>query len=104
MGMDVVLLHIIFSEVNPKFRTRCWTRLSHYLWSFFINPRCSSGVVPVSAASIDVCSGEVMNALEREAPTAILEKDNNEVDKHLSVAEVGAGSEPVFSAQSNQGE
>ena len=45
-----------------------------------------------------------MNALEREAPTAILEKDNNEVDKHLSVAEVGAGSEPVFSAQSNQGE
>ena len=28
---------------------------------FFINPRCPLGVVPVEAASINVCPGEVMN-------------------------------------------
>ena len=64
---------------------------------FFINPRCPLGVVPVEAASIDVRPSEVINAPEREAPTTVLETNNSEVDKHLSVAEVGSGNGPVFS-------
>ena len=42
-----------------------------------------------------------MNALEKEAPAAILETDNSEVGEHLSTAEVGLGNKPVFSAYSN---
>ena len=71
---------------------------------FFINPRCPLGVVLVEAPSIDVRPGEVTNAPKREAPTTVLETDNSEVDKHLSVAEVGPGNELVFSALSNQEE
>ena len=65
---------------------------------FFINPQCPPGVVPTEAASIDVHPGEAMNALEREAPAAVLETDNSEAVKHLSATEVGPGNEPVFSA------
>ena len=65
---------------------------------FFINPRFPPGVVLVKAASIDVRHGEATNALEREAPTAILEKDNSEMSKHFSAAKVGQGNEPDFSA------
>ena len=93
-----MLLHIIFAEVNPKFQTGCLTRLSHYLRSFFINPRCPPSAVPVVAASIDVHPGEVTNVPEREAPTAVLEKDDNEADEHLSTAKIGPSNEPVFSA------
>ena len=64
---------------------------------FFINPRCPLGVVPVEVASIDVRPSEAINAPEREAPTTVLETNNSEVDKHLSVVEVGLGNEPVFS-------
>ena len=64
---------------------------------FFINPRCSLGVVLAEAASIDVHHGEATNAPEREAPTTVLETDNNEMDKHLSIAEVGLGNKPIFS-------
>ena len=100
MGMVVVLLPI-FAEVNSKFRTGCRTHLSHYPRSFFINPRCPLGAALAVAASIDVRSGEVTNASEREAPTVVLEKDNNEAGEHLFAAKVGAGNKPVFSAQSN---
>ena len=103
MGMAVVLFPI-FTEVNSKFRTGCRTHLSHYPQSFFINPRCPLGVALEVAASIDVRSGEVTNASEREAPAVVLETDNNEVGEHLFVAKVGAGNKPIFSAQSNQGE
>ena len=65
---------------------------------FFINPQCPPGVVPVEAASIDVRPSKMMNALEREDPTAVLETDNSEVGKHLSIAKVGPSNEPVFSA------
>ena len=64
---------------------------------FFINPRCPPGVVPTEAASIDVHLDEVTNALEMEAPIAVLEMDNSKAGKHLSVAEVGSGKEPAFS-------
>ena len=43
---------------------------------FFINPQCPSGAVPAKAASIDVCPGEVVNALEKEAFAAVLETDH----------------------------
>ena len=65
---------------------------------FFIDPRCPPGVVPVEAASIDVCPGKAMNALKREAPVVVLETDNSEAGEHLSIAEVGPGNEPDFSA------
>ena len=65
---------------------------------FFINLRCPSGVVLAEAGSINVRSGEVTNAPEREAHAAILEMDNSEAGKHLSAAKVGSGNEPVFSA------
>ena len=38
------------------------------------------------------------NAPEREAPALVLETDNNEAGKHLSVVEVGPGNKPDFSA------
>ena len=44
------------------------------------------------------------NALEREAPAAVLEMDNSKASKHLSATEVGSGNEPDFSALSTQGE
>ena len=97
-GYAVVLLHIIFAKVNSKFWTGCLTRLSYYLRSFFINPRCPLGAIPVVAASIDVRPGEVMNVPKREAPAAILETDHNEEDEHLSTVEVGPGNELVFFA------
>ena len=65
---------------------------------FFINPRFPLGVVPVEAASINVRPGEVMNASEKEAPAVVPEMDNSEAGEHLSVAKVGLGNEPVFSA------
>ena len=65
---------------------------------FFINPRCPSSIVPAEAASIDVRLGEATNAPEREAPIAVLEKDNSEAGEHLFAAEVGPGDEPDFSA------
>ena len=39
---------------------------------FFINPRCPLGVVSVEAASIGARFGKITNALEKEAPTAVL--------------------------------
>ena len=45
---------------------------------FFINPRCPPGVVPTKAATVDVCSGEAMIALDREVPTAILKTNISE--------------------------
>ena len=38
------------------------------------------------------------NAPKREASTAFLKTDNNEVGEHLSAAEVGSGTELVFSS------
>ena len=61
---------------------------------FFINPRCPPGVVPVEAATIDVCYGEAMIALEREVPAAVLETDISKAGEHLSIVEVGLGNEP----------
>ena len=58
---------------------------------FFINPQCPPGAVPTEVASIDVRPGEMTNAPEREAPTVVLETDNSEAGKHLSVVEVGPG-------------
>ena len=66
---------------------------------FFINPRCPPGIVHVEVATIDVCSGEVMIASEREVPAAVLEADISEVGEHLSVTEVGLGNEPDSSAR-----
>ena len=43
---------------------------------FFINPQCPPDAVPAKAASIDVCPGEVVNALEKEAFAAVLETDH----------------------------
>ena len=54
--------------------------------------------------SIDVRPGEAMNALEREAPSAVLKMDNREASEYLSTTEVGSGKEPDFSTSSNQGE
>ena len=65
---------------------------------FFINPRCPPGAVPARAVTIDVCPGETMNAPQREAPAAVLETDNSEAGKHLSMAEVEPGNEPDFFA------
>ena len=65
---------------------------------FFINHRCSPGVIPTEAATIDVRSGEAMMASEREFPAAILESDISEASEHLSVIEVGLGNEPDSSA------
>ena len=65
---------------------------------FFINPRCPPSVVPAKPASIDVRPGEMTNALEREAPAAVLETDHSMVGEHLSAAEVGPGKGPAFSA------
>ena len=64
---------------------------------FFINPRCTLGVVPAEAASIDVHPDEVTNASKREASVTVLETDNSKVGEHLSTAEVGSGKEPAFS-------
>ena len=61
---------------------------------FFINPRCSPGVVPSEGASIDVRPGEATNAPEREAPAAVLETDNSKAGEHFSTTEVGKGNEP----------
>ena len=44
---------------------------------FFINPRCPLGTVPAKVASIDVHSGEAMNAPERKALAVVLEPDNS---------------------------
>ena len=66
---------------------------------FFINPRCPPGIVHVEAATIDVRSGEVMIASEREVPAAVLKADISEVGEHLSVIEVGLGNEPDSSAR-----
>ena len=63
---------------------------------FFINPRCPPGVVPAEIASIDVCPGEVVNALENKSHVAVLKTDHSEVGDHLSTAEVGPGKETVF--------
>ena len=45
----------------------CWTHLSHYLQSVFINPRCRPATVHAEATSIDAHPGEVTNAPKREA-------------------------------------
>ena len=66
---------------------------------FFINPQCTLGVVHAEAATINVRSGEVMIASEREVPTAFLKEDISEMGEHLSVAEVGLGNEPDSSAR-----
>ena len=50
---------------------------------FFINPRCPPGVAHAEVATINVRSGEVMIASEREVPTAVLEADISEVGEHL---------------------
>ena len=55
---------------------------------FFINPRCPLGAAPAANASINVRSGEVTNAPEREAPAAVLETDNNEVDEQPRLGRV----------------
>ena len=65
---------------------------------FFINPRCPPSVVPTEAASIDGRPGEATNALEREAPTTVLETDNSEAGENLFVAKVGLGNKPNFSS------
>ena len=96
MGMAAVLSHITFLEANPRFQKGCWTRSSHYLRSFFINPRCLPGVVPTQVASIDVHPDEVTNAPEREALAVVFETDNSKAGKHLFSAEVGSGKEPAF--------
>ena len=41
---------------------------------------------------------KLINASEKEAPIVVPEMDNSEVGEHLSVAKVGLGNEPVFSA------
>ena len=97
MGMAVVLSHITFVEANPRFQTGCWTRPIHYLQSFFINPRCPPGAIPVEVASIDVHPEEVTNTPEMEAPVAVLETENSKEEEHLSTAEVGLSKEPAFS-------
>ena len=64
---------------------------------FFINPRCTLGVVPTEAASTDVHPDEVTNAPEMEAPVVVLETDNSKASEHLSTTEVRSGKEPTFS-------
>ena len=54
-------------------------------------------VVPAEAASTDVLLDEVTNALEREAPVAVLETGNSKAGEHPFAAEVGSGKEPTFS-------
>ena len=44
------------------------------------------GAVLAQAASIHVRLGEMTNALEREAPAAVLEMDHSKVGEHLSAA------------------
>ena len=66
---------------------------------FFINPRCPSGAVLTEVATIDVCSGEAMIALEMEVPVAVLEADISKAGEHLSAAEVGLGNEPDSSTR-----
>ena len=61
---------------------------------FFINRRCSPGVVPVKAMTVDVCYGETMIGPEREVSTTVLETDISEAGEHLSTTEVGLGNEP----------
>ena len=97
MGMVVVILHIIFAEVNSRFRTGCRTRLSHYLQSSLLTldaPRVLS--LPKLHPSMFVLV-KCRNAPEREALVAVLEKDNSNVGEHLSVIKVGPSNEPVFS-------
>ena len=65
---------------------------------FFINPRCSLGVVPAEAATVDVCSGEAMIAPEKQVPDVVLETDISEAGKHFSAVEVGLDNEPDSSA------
>ena len=66
---------------------------------FFINPRCPPGIVPIEATFINVHPSKATNALEREALAVVLETDNSEVGKHLSIVEVGQGNEPDSSAR-----
>ena len=40
-----------------------------------------------------------MIASKREVPAAVLKADINEAGEHLSIAEVGLGNEPDFSAK-----
>ena len=82
----------------------CRTRLSRYLQSFFINPQCPLGAIPIEAASMDVHPDEVTNALKREAPVAFLETENSKADEHLSASEVGSGWVKSLLSPSNQGE
>ena len=64
---------------------------------FFINPRCPLGVVSVEAASIGAHFYKITNALEKEAPIAVLETNHNEVGEPLS-AEVEPSKEPTLLA------
>ena len=66
-------LHITCVGANQRFHMGCRTRPSRYVQSFFINPRCPLGAIPIEATSMDVHPDEVTNAPEREAPVAFLE-------------------------------
>ena len=90
MAMAVVLLHIIFMEVNTS------KPLSP---EFFNNPRCPLGAVPAEAATINVFSGEAMVGSEREVPAAVLEANISEAGENLSAAEVGLGNKPDSSTR-----
>ena len=46
MVMVAVPFHTIFVGVSPGSQSGCLARQSHYLLSFFINPRCPSSVAP----------------------------------------------------------
>ena len=98
MGMAVVLLHITFAEVKPEVPDMMLDTSKPLSPEFFINPRCPPGAVPVEAASISVCPGEMTNAPEKEAPIVVLETDHSKVGEHLFAAEVESGKEPAFPA------